>query len=166
MSNDRRSHDRVISTPNICHCWCYYSLPGFWRLVLSYPIHFNLQFQQRFTQFPWSKLKNFLIKTCVNSFYQEKKSKWLQLDSNPEPLSSYTNTHPSGQTGQMIELCSEYLSVRCIWLYVLVMLRTRFRVNPHSKLKLQISDLNFSEWLKLQFSRLLRARSSLTFRQL
>ena len=38
----------------------------------------------------------------------------------------------TGQTGQMIELCSEYLSVRCIWLYDLVMLRTRFRVNPHS----------------------------------
>ena len=32
----------------------------------------------------------------------------------------------------MIELCSEYLSVRCIWLYVLVISRTRFRVNPHS----------------------------------
>ena len=32
----------------------------------------------------------------------------------------------------MIELCCEYLSVRCIWLYVLIMSRTRFRVNPHS----------------------------------
>ena len=32
----------------------------------------------------------------------------------------------------MIRLCSEYLSVRCIWLYLLFMLRTRFRVNPHS----------------------------------
>ena len=32
----------------------------------------------------------------------------------------------------MIELCYEYLSVRCILLYVLVMSRTRFRVNPHS----------------------------------
>ena len=31
----------------------------------------------------------------------------------------------------MIELCCEYLSVWCIWLYVLVMSRTRFRVNPH-----------------------------------
>ena len=31
-----------------------------------------------------------------------------------EPLSSYTNAQPLGQTGQMIELCSEYLSVRCI----------------------------------------------------
>ena len=32
----------------------------------------------------------------------------------------------------MIELCSEYLSVRCIWLYLLIMSRTRFRVNPLS----------------------------------
>ena len=32
----------------------------------------------------------------------------------------------------MIELCSEYLSVRCIWLYVLIMSRTCFRVNLHS----------------------------------
>ena len=32
----------------------------------------------------------------------------------------------------MIELCCEYLSVRCIWLYVFIMSRTRFRVNPHS----------------------------------
>ena len=33
---------------------------------------------------------------------------------------------------QMIELCCEYLSVRCIWLYVLVMSCMCFRVNPHS----------------------------------
>ena len=32
----------------------------------------------------------------------------------------------------MIELCSENLSVRCIWLCILVMSRTSFRVNPHS----------------------------------
>ena len=32
----------------------------------------------------------------------------------------------------MIELFSEYLSVRCIWLYVIVMLSKRFRVNPLS----------------------------------
>ena len=38
----------------------------------------------------------------------------LQRDSNPQPLSSQTNTQPCGQTGQMIELCCEYLSVRCI----------------------------------------------------
>ena len=32
----------------------------------------------------------------------------------------------------MIELCFEYLSVRYIWLYVFIMSRTRFIVNPHS----------------------------------
>ena len=32
----------------------------------------------------------------------------------------------------MIELCCEYLSVRCIWLYVLIVSRTHFRMNPHS----------------------------------
>ena len=32
----------------------------------------------------------------------------------------------------MIELCSQFLSVRCIWLCVLIMSRMRFRVNPHS----------------------------------
>ena len=30
---------------------------------------------------------------------------WLQLDSNPQPLSSKTNTQPFSQTSQMIELC-------------------------------------------------------------
>ena len=58
--------------------------------------------------------------------------KWLQLDSNPQPLSSYTNTQPFSQTSQMIELSCEYLSVECIWLYVLIMSCTRLRVNPHS----------------------------------
>ena len=32
----------------------------------------------------------------------------------------------------MIKLCYEYLPVRCIWLYVMIMSRTIFRVNPHS----------------------------------
>ena len=43
----------------------------------------------------------------------------------------------------MIELCCEYLSVRCIWLYVLIMSRTRFRVNPHSIFESRCSHLNF-----------------------
>ena len=60
------------------------------------------------------------------------KIKWLQRDSNPQPLSSSTNTQPFGQTGQMTELCSEYLYLRCIWLYVFFMSRTSLRVNPHS----------------------------------
>ena len=32
----------------------------------------------------------------------------------------------------MLELCCEYLSVQCIWLYVLVVSRRCFKVNPHS----------------------------------
>ena len=35
----------------------------------------------------------------------------------------------------MTELCCEYLSVRCILLYVIIKARTSFRVNPHSKIK-------------------------------
>ena len=71
------------------------------------------------------------------------------------------NTQPFGPTDQIIELSCEYLSVRCIWLYVVFMSRTRFRVNPQSIwvwVQLQL--------LKLQISRLFRARSSLKFRQL
>ena len=41
----------------------------------------------------------------------------------------------------MIQLCFEYLSVRCIWLYLLVMLRTCFRLNPHSIVCLIIKEL-------------------------
>ena len=32
----------------------------------------------------------------------------------------------------MIELCYEYLSVQCIWLYVIIMSRMCFRMNLHS----------------------------------
>ena len=42
------------------------------------------------------------------------------------------NTQPFSQTGQIIELYCEYLSVRHISLYVIIMTRTDFRLNPHS----------------------------------
>ena len=57
---------------------------------------------------------------------------WLQLESNPQPLSSSTNTQPFRKTDQTIELCCEYVTVEYILLYVLVISRTRIRVNPHS----------------------------------
>ena len=41
------------------------------------------------------------------------------------------NIQPFSQTGQMIEPCCENLPVRCIWLYVLIMACTCFRVNLH-----------------------------------
>ena len=80
----------------------------------------------------------------------------------------------------MFELCCEYLSVRCIWLYVIVMSRASFKVNLHSivcqtdKMAKWLSVRLQTKWLwvriplqslKLQIWRLLRARSSLTFRQ-
>ena len=43
----------------------------------------------------------------------------------------------------MIVLCSEYLSARCIWLCVLIMPRTCFRVNPHSIVAWMSRNLNF-----------------------
>ena len=40
----------------------------------------------------------------------------------------------------MIELCCEYLSLRCIWLYVIIMLSTSFRVNLHSIVCLNVKE--------------------------
>ena len=69
------------------------------------------------------------------------KFKWQQPDLNPQPLSSKTNTQQFSQTGQMIELCSNYLSIWCIWLYVVIMLRRSFKVNPHSLVCLNFKEL-------------------------
>ena len=41
----------------------------------------------------------------------------------------------------MIELCCEYLSVRCIWLYLIIISRTSFRVNLHSVVCLNVKEL-------------------------
>ena len=60
------------------------------------------------------------------------KFKWLQLDSNPQPFSSWTNTQQFTKTAQIIKPCCEYSSVLCIRLHVFLMSRTRFRVKPHS----------------------------------
>ena len=40
----------------------------------------------------------------------------------------------------MIELCCEYLSARCIWLYVIIMSRRSFRVNLHSVVCLNVKE--------------------------
>ena len=51
------------------------------------------------------------------------------------------NTQQFDQTGQMIELSCEYLSLWCIWLYVIIMSHTSFRVNPHSIVCLNVKEL-------------------------
>ena len=57
---------------------------------------------------------------------------WSLRDCNETQTHNQTNTQLFSQTGQMIELCYEYLSLWCIWLYVLILSRMRFRVNSHS----------------------------------
>ena len=41
----------------------------------------------------------------------------------------------------MIELCCEHLSVRCIWLYIIIMSRMSFRVDPHPIVCLNVKEL-------------------------
>ena len=41
----------------------------------------------------------------------------------------------------MIELCCEYLSVWCIWLYVIIISCTSVRMNPHSIVCLNVKAL-------------------------
>ena len=65
-----------------------------------------------------------------------------QRDLNRHSLSLETNTQPFSQTDQMFELCCDYLTVRCIWLYVIIMSCTRFRVNLHTIL-VSRKDLGF-----------------------
>ena len=75
---------------------------------------------------------------------------WHQRNSNPQRLSSNTNTQPLSQIGQMIELCWEYLPVRCFWLYVTLIPYTRFRVNLHSMIWMprnSLLDDSDSNWI-------------------
>ena len=57
---------------------------------------------------------------------------WSWSDRNWTPTHNYLVTQLFGQTDHMIELCFELFSARSIWLYVLVMSRTHFKVNPHT----------------------------------
>ena len=74
----------------------------------------------------WMSKNSLLEKSWILKF------KLLERVSNIQPLSSWGNTHPFIQTGQMIKLSFEFLSVRTIWLYVLIISRMHFGMNPHS----------------------------------
>ena len=43
------------------------------------------------------------------------------------------NTQPFSQTDQMIDLYCDFLSVRCMRMYIITKSHSRFRVNLHSK---------------------------------
>ena len=72
------------------------------------------------------------------------KTRALDLgDSNRSGTHNYLvdkQTQAFSQTGQMTDLCCEYLSVRCIWLYV-IMSRTSFRVNLQYIVCLNVKEL-------------------------
>ena len=104
----------------------------FWVLICTMHLtvcspYFTYAFQSDSPLYSYLSVKGFHARSRRESWSL---SDWTY--SNSERLSSYTNTQPFGRTSQMIELCSEYLPVWCIWLYVFVMSRTRLRVNPHS----------------------------------
>ena len=87
-----------------------------------------------------------IISLNVKEFFARSRSHiWILSDSNVirthNHLVRKPNTQPFSQTGQMIELCCEYLSVRCGWLYVIIMSSSRFRVNPHSIICLNAKEL-------------------------
>ena len=66
---------------------------------------------------------------------------WSLSDSNVIQNHNYlVRKQPFSQADQMIVLCCEYLSVRRIWLYVTIMSRTSFRVNPHSMVCLNVKE--------------------------
>ena len=68
---------------------------------------------------------------------------WSLSDTNKIQTHNHlvSKRTPFSQTGQMIELCCVYLSGRCIWLYVIIMSHTNFRVNPHSIVFLNVKEL-------------------------
>ena len=133
-SNGNRTHNQLVCKQRLNHLpkltkwlsWIVSTNPygAFDCMFLSFHVRLSERIYSLYLTecqgTPWSKQARY------------RKFKSLQRDSNPQPLSWYTNTKPLVQTDQMIELKFQYLSVRCIWLYLLIMSRTRFRVNLRS----------------------------------
>ena len=69
------------------------------------------------------------------------KFKLQQRHSHPKPPKAETNTQPFTETGQLIELSCEHLSVRYIWLHVIIMSRTSFRVHRYSIVLMNVKEL-------------------------
>ena len=88
------------------------------------------------------------------------------LARNRREIWSLSNCHDTRTHNHLVRKrtlnCCENLSVRCIWLYVIFMSRTRFRVNPHSIVAWTVP----LQSLKLQISRLFRSRSYLTLSEI
>ena len=66
------------------------------------------QFITKFSRWKDINLKYFNHSTEESIYVNSKPMVNDQQDSNQQPLSSWTKTQSFSQTGQMIELCSEY----------------------------------------------------------
>ena len=73
-----------------------------------------------------------------NRIYLLEKVCFCLSDSNMN--TSWASTQQFRLTGQIIELCCEYLSVQSIWLYV-IMSCMSVSVNPHSIVCLNVKEL-------------------------
>ena len=96
----------------------------------------------------FQELANSRIKRqWIKSYFWFAKTLLVLSDSNVirtyNHLVRKRTLNQTGQTGQLIGLCCEYLSVRCIWLYVIIMSHRRFRVNPYSIVCLNVKELLF-----------------------
>ena len=97
-----------------------------WVIWLNYFIvcyyHVTYEFQSKST-----------IYSCLNIkelFARNRCHIWSLSDCNKiQTHSNLVCKKTFSQTGQMIELCCEYSSVRFIWLYDIIMPCTNFRVN-------------------------------------
>ena len=95
-------------------CCEYFSLRIIWLyIIIMSRTHFRVI---RESIVAWMSKKTLLQQT------RNLKLKWLQLDSNPLPISSWANTKPFSQTDQMIELCCEYFIYLFIYYYLLFLL--------------------------------------------
>ena len=81
----------------------------------------------------------YTLYSCVNVkelLARSRRKIWSLTDCSWTPTQNHLickkNTWPVGLTDQMISSCSEYLSLRCIWRYVIIASPMRMRVNPHS----------------------------------
>ena len=79
-----------------------------------------------------SKSTLYSLPECQGLLARSRHHIWSLIDSNKIQTHNHLvrkkDTQPFSKTGQMIELCCEYLPLRCIWLYVIIMSHKSFRV--------------------------------------
>ena len=89
--------------------------------------HVTYNFQSESTLYSCLNVKELLARNR-REIWNLSDCNWTRTQNNF--VGKRTLNHLAKLT-KWLSCVSEYLSVQCIWLYVLAMSRTRFRVNPH-----------------------------------